>query len=125
MKLLSIGMVLGVSHAVSLSKWTNMDSSIRDAEAALFTGGEPLDNYKTTTLTGYNDQYDPLVTHMHDPGDPAMDDSFLRKVFHNHFTIHHTDGEKKSDPGVDQRVLTRDNAWLASRDVVQAWNHLD
>ena len=117
MKLLSIGMV-GLANAVSISKWTNMDSSIRDAEAAIFSGGGSIDSYGTTTLSGYNDEWDPLVTHMHDPGDPAMDDSFLRKVFHRHFTIHHTDGEKKTDPGVDQKVLTRDNAWLASRDVV-------
>ena len=47
-----------------------------------------------------------------------MDDSFLRKVFHKHYTI-------RSADGVDQKVLTRDNAWLASRDVVQAWNHAD
>ena len=76
-----------------------------------------------TTLSGFNDQYDSQVTKYHEPGDPAMDDDYLRKVFHRHYTIDHGDGEdaqSKKGP----RVLTRGNAWLASSEVVQKWDHV-
>ena len=106
-------MVLGTISAINQRKWTPTDSAIRDAESALFTGGAQNDDYSVKTLSGYNDQYDPLVTHMHDPGDPAMDDSFLKKVFHRHYT---TWTNKKGD--FSKKVLTHDNAWLASREVV-------
>ena len=67
-----------------------------------------------TSLTGYNHEHDSQVSYMHKPGDPAEDDHFLKQVFHNHYTVNKL-GEK---------VLTKMNAFLASKDVVKKWNHM-
>ncbi|MFN9898355.1 MAG: hypothetical protein ACK55Z_06060 [bacterium] len=37
-------------------------------------------------MSGFNEKYDPGVTHYHLPGDPSTDDSFLRKVLHHYYT---------------------------------------
>ena len=101
--------------AINQGKWTGMDSEIRAAEADLFTGGERY-NYKETSLSGYNTGYDSQVTHLYQPGDPAIDDEYLNDVFENYFTTN----EKKG--GV--KVLRKSLARGASKEVVQAWNHV-
>jgi hypothetical protein len=49
-----------------------------------------------------------------------MDDSFLKKVFHRHYTH---DGELGNTTG--PHVLTRSNAWLASEEVVEKWDNMN
>ena len=56
-----------------------------------------------------------------------MDDDYLHKVFHRHYTLDHGDGKGSQSPFTGKpgtKVLTRDNAWLASKEVVQKWNHM-
>ena len=95
-----------------------MDSKIRDAEDDILFGQEKQKTLREkgqlTTLTGYNHEHDSQVEYMHKPGDPAEDDHFLKKIFKNHYTLN-----KKGE-----KVLTKNNALLASKDVVKQWNHM-
>ena len=47
-----------------------------------------------------------------------MDDDYLRKVFHKYYQKGETDLKK-------DRILKRDYAWLASKEIVKKWEHLD
>ena len=100
-----------------------MDSAIRDAEDAILYGGnadaEKRAKGELTTLSGFNAEYDGQVTTYHQPGDPAMDDDFLQRVFHRHYT---RDGTTMQGDG--PKILTKDNALLASKEVVEKWDHL-
>ena len=53
-----------------------------------------------------------------------MDDDFLRKTFHKYYQYgKDKDGNLLKEK--NDRILSRDYAWLASKDIVQKWNHLD
>ena len=74
--------ILGSVSAIQQGKWTGMDSEITAAEASIFTGGDGGKyNYGVTTLSGYNTGHDSQVTHLSQPGDPAIDDEYLSDVF--------------------------------------------
>ena len=92
-----------------------MDSAIRDAEDSIVLANGKLDEQREkgelTTLSGFNTEDDEMVTPYHEPGDPAQDDDFLRKVFHRHYT-------REGLEHKGQKILTRGNAWLASKEVV-------
>ena len=47
-----------------------------------------------------------------------MDDDYLRKVFHKYYQKGETDLKK-------DRILSRDYAWKASKDIVQKWLKMD
>ena len=122
--------IIAVANAMRLEKWTPMDSKIRDAEDAIIFGAQEQEDLreegKLTTVSGYNTAYDTQVTKMHSPGDPAMDDHFLKSVFHQHYTLDQTkleDGKTLKNP--QNKVLTKFNLQQASLDVVQKWNHCD
>ena len=72
-----------------IGKWTDMDSEIRNQESdILFGENAKLNKCKSgqcTKLTGYNAAYDASVDPLVQAGDPAMDDDFLRKVFHKYY----------------------------------------
>ena len=110
-----------------INRWTDMDSAITNAEHDIIYGAQEQqdlrDKGELETLSGYNYHTDPMVTKMYLPGDPAMDDNFLKHVFHNHFTY----AQSKEDPKqkTDEKVLRQDQAWLASLEIVKTWNHLD
>ena len=79
---------------------------------------------KCTKLSGYNAAYDAGVEQIKEAGDPAMDDDFLRKTFHKYYQYgKDKDGNLLKEK--NDRILSRDYAWLASKDIVQKWNHLD
>ena len=106
--------IIAAANALKLGKWTPMDSQIRDAEDEILFGAEKQNNLreegKLTTVSGYNVAYDSGVTKLPAPGDPAMDDSFLKKVFHKHYTYDQTkldDGKTLKAP--DHKVLTKFN----------------
>ena len=119
------------AQALRLNKWTAMDSAIRDAESQIILGAnaeqEKREKGELTTLSGFNTNYDEHVTRMHEPGDPAMDDDYLHGVFHRHYTRYYGDEkERKKHPNaVGLKVLTKDNALLASKEVVMQWNHMN
>ena len=112
------------TQAVKLAKWTDMDSAIRDAESSVLFGAQDQEDKRKkgllTTLSGFNDAYDPSVTKYAEAGDPAMDDEFLQKVFHNYYT--RAKDEKGFQTG--KKVLTKGWAREASRDVVMNWGHM-
>ena len=66
-----------------------MDSAIQKAENEIILGETVVESQRKAgtleTLSGFNEKYDPGVTHYHIPGDPSTDDSFLRKVFHHYY----------------------------------------
>ena len=106
----------------SVHKWTNMDSAIRDAEGDILFGAQRQEDLrkegKLTTITGFNDQYDPSVTKYHQNGDAAMDDDYLKSVFHRYYTT------KAGEFPKGERFLTKENAWLASKEIVMKWNNI-
>ena len=105
-----------------IGKWTDMDTEIRNQETDILFGADAALNKckagKCTKLTGYNSAYDSSVDPLKEAGDPAMDDDYLRKVFHKYYQKGETDLKK-------DRILKRDYAWLASKDIVKKWEHLD
>ena len=105
-----------------IGRWTAMDSAITAAEDEIVLANGAMDEKRAkgelTTLSGFNDEDDEMVTPYHEPGDPAQDDDFLHKVFHRHYT---RDGKEHEG----NKVLTHSNAWLASKEVVQKWNKFD
>ena len=103
-------------------KWTEMDSAIRDAEDEVLFGAQHQEDLRKagnlTTLSGFNTGYDPSITTYHEAGDSAMDDDYLKSVFHRYYTT--TPGEFPAG----ERFLTRDNAWKASKEIVMRWNNV-
>ena len=95
-----------------------MDSAIQKAEKEIILGETVVESQRKAgtleTLSGFNEKYDPGVTHYHIPGDPSTDDSFLRKVFHHYYT------REKDSKGFQKgrKILTHDFARLAALDVV-------
>ena len=47
-----------------------------------------------------------------------MDDDYLRKVFHKYYQKGESDLKK-------DRILSRDYAWKASKEIVQKWLNMD
>ena len=98
-----------------------MDSAIRSAEGDILFGAQRQEDLKKegklTTITGFNTEYDPSVTKYHQDGDAAMDDDYLKAVFHRFYTT------KAGEFPKGEKFLTRENAWLASKEIVQKWDH--
>ena len=105
-----------------IGKWTDMDTEIRNQESDILFGADFAANKckegKCTKLTGYNAAYDAQVEHIKESGDPAMDDDYLRKTFHKYYQY----GKDKGGNIIkdkNERILSRDYAWLASKEIVQ------
>ena len=98
-----------------------MDSAIRSAESDILFGAQRTEDLrkegKLTTITGYNTEYDPSVRKFHEDGDAAMDDDYLKSVFHRYYTT------KAGEFPKGERFLTRENAWLASKEIVMKWDN--
>ena len=45
-----------------------------------------------------------------------MDDDYLKAVFHRYYTT------KPGEFPKGERFLTRENAWLASKEIIQKWD---
>ena len=105
-----------------IGKWTDMDSEIRNQESQILFGEDAklakCKSGKCTKLTGYNAEYDAGVDPIKEAGDPSMDDDYLRKVFHKYY-------QKGSSDLKKDRILSRDYAWKASKEVVGKWLKLD
>ena len=111
-----------------IGKWTDMDTEIRNQESDILFGADfaakKCQEGNCTKLTGYNNNYDPMIDPIKESGDPAMDDDYLRKVFHKYYQYgKDKDGNILKDK--KERILSRDYAWLASKEIVQKWNHMD
>ena len=111
-----------------IGKWTDMDTEIRNQESDILFGADFANKQckegKCTRLTGYNNEYDAQVDPIKQAGDPAMDDDYLRKTFHKYYQYgKDKDGNILKDKS--ERILSRDYAWLASKEIVQKWNHMD
>lgn len=104
----------------------NKAIALRDEDEAAEAKPDPLEEYRLerlngtlTKLSGFNSADDSSVTKISIAGNAVLDESYLKGVFKRYYTHQ----KEKDEDKKGKKILAKDWAYKAGREIVQNWNH--